>query len=281
MISVRRRLRPLLFVLAALTAAPSLVLGAVADKDDWCDESRSWNWNDRNSHFCEVREFTIDAPRGALHVNAGMNGGIQVEAWDGRNVLVQAKVEVWANTSERAEELASKITVKTSDGRLIVDGPDPSWGKGRTRVGWGVSYRVYVPASTDLTLETHNGGISIDGVRGTIQLEAMNGALALHDVGGDVYGRTVNGSLSVDLNGDHWSGEGLDLVTTNGGVVLNIPEDYSAKLETGTTNGRMNVDFPVVVKGEMNKRLRVELGRNGAPIRAITTNGSVKVRRTG
>jgi len=52
MFSARRRLRPLFFVLAAIVAAPSLVLGAVADKDDWCDESRSWNRDDRTTHFC-------------------------------------------------------------------------------------------------------------------------------------------------------------------------------------------------------------------------------------
>ena len=58
-------------------------------------------------------------------------------------------------------------------------------------------------------------------------------------------GTTQNGGVNVRLDGSRWEGEGLDVVTTNGGVSLAIPAGYSAELETGTVNGGIRTDVPV------------------------------------
>ncbi|MGH7719113.1 MAG: hypothetical protein ACREON_09755, partial [Gemmatimonadaceae bacterium] len=72
----------------------------------------------------------------------------------------------------------------------------------------------------------------------------------------------------------------LDLRTTNGGVDLSIPGNYSATLETGTVNGGMSIDFPITVQGRITRRLTTQLGGGGPTIRAITTNGGVRIRRS-
>jgi hypothetical protein len=61
-------------------------------------------------------------------------------------------------------------------------------------------------------------------------------------------------------------------------VTLSIPEDYSTKLETGTVHGPVDFDIPVTVQGRTNQ-IRTRLGRGGPPIRVMTTNGPVRVRR--
>ena len=116
---------------------------------------------------------------------------------------------------------------------------------------------------------------------GRIEFSALNGGVNLSRVGGDVRGATTNGGLNVELSGARWEGEALDVSTTNGGVSMSIPENYSAHLETGTVNGRLNVDFPVTVQGEITRELAVNLGSGGATIRAMTTNGGVSIRRKG
>ena len=60
---------------------------------------------------------------------------------------------------------------------------------------------------------------------------------------------------------------------------MNVPDNYNAHLETGTTNGRVSIDFPVTVQGSFHKQLNTTLGAGGARIRAITTNGGVTIRR--
>ena len=96
---------------------------------------------------------------------------------------------------------------------------------------------------------------------------------------GDVRGRTTNGGLRVELDGDEWDGEGLDVQTTNGGVSLYIPDDYSARLVTGTVNGGIRIDFPIMVQGNIGRRITTDLGNGGKTVRVTTTNGGVTVRK--
>jgi DUF4097 and DUF4098 domain-containing protein YvlB len=138
---------------------------------------------------------------------------------------------------------------------------------------------VLVPRETDLNLETVNGSIAIADVQGDLEFEATNGSISLDGVGGNVRGRTTNGGVDAELTGRTWEGEGLDLETTNGGVRLRIPEDYSARLETETVHGGIDVDFPVTVQGRIGREFATTLGRGGPLIRAETTNGGVRITR--
>jgi len=117
-------------------------------------------------------------------------------------------------------------------------------------------------------------------VNGRIDFTALNGGVVLKKCGGSVHGSTTNGGLVVELSGDHWDGETLDVTTTNGGVSMSIPENYSAHLQTGTVNGSISVDFPVTVQGRLTKELALNLGSGGATVKAMTTNGGVRIKRT-
>jgi DUF4097 and DUF4098 domain-containing protein YvlB len=108
----------------------------------------------------------------------------------------------------------------------------------------------------------------------------INGGVVLRRVGGRVRGGTTNGGLIVELAGIRWEGEELDVKTINGGVMMSLPENYSAHLETGTVNGNVSVDFPVTVQGRITRELSLNLGSGGATVRAMTTNGGVRLTRT-
>ncbi len=240
----------------------------VSTDDEWCDDD---DWDEK---YCEVREITLKADRDVIIVDGDKNGGIRVEGWDRKEILVRAKVSVWNRSRREARELASDIDILTSGRTIRAEGPSQ-----RRRRGWSVSYRLMVPEQSNLSLETTNGGISIASVRGDIRFEATNGGIKLAEVGVDVHGQTTNGGLDIELSGKEWRGEGLDVRTTNGGVTLEVPEDYSAELETGTVNGSIEVDFPITVQGTIGRRLTTELGDGGTRIRALTTNGGVVSRR--
>ncbi len=242
-------------------------------KDEWCDESQSHNWNGKSVGHCEVRETRLAAAK-RLIVDAGMNGSIQVKGWKQKDVLVLAKVQTWGKSEADARELAQQVKVETDQAKIRTTGPERSGTEGPW---WGVSLRIYTPNVTDLDLEAFNGGIRIEGVSGAIDLETLNGAVGLKRVSGNVSGRTTNGALAVALDGDHWQGSGLDLQTTNGAVNLVIPVGYNATLETGTTNGQMDIGIEGRYTDRQGRRFRAELGKGGAPIRLMTTNGRVYV----
>lgn len=263
----------LIFSLALLMHShPALgAQGQRGDRDhDWCREQRGG----RDVQVCEVREMTL--PAGALTVDAGGNGGIAVEGWDGNDIRVEARVAVRGDSESEASALVDSVEVRL-DGRTLEARSDRD--RSDSYPAWWVSFRIRVPRDTDLELRTSNGGISVADVVSRVRFEASNGGVTLRDIGGDVKGQTSNGGLRVELSGDRWVGEGLDVRTTNGGVRLAIPEGYSARLETGTTNGSMNVGFPVTVQGRLTGNLGVDLGDGGATLKVRTTNGSVRVDR--
>ena len=239
-----------------------------------CHNERSWD-GDRLVSNCEIREQTL-APSGSLSIDGRRNGGVSVKGWDQNQVLVRARVQTAAPTDAEAAALAQQVRIETGGSKVFASGPE-----NERNHHWDVSYEIFVPRRQDVSIETHNGGIAISEVNGKIDFEATNGGVVLRRVGGAVRGSTTNGGLVIELAGDRWDGETLDVSTTNGGVVMTVPENYSAHLETGTVNGGINVDFPVTVQGPINKQLAVNLGSGGATVKAVTTNGGVRIRRAG
>src|SRR5689334_1822803 len=238
-----------------------------------CNEN-SW-YNDRLVGNCEIREQAL-APSGPIAIDGRQNGGVSVKGWDQSQVLVRARVQTAAPTADEARALNGQIRIETSGAKIHASGPD-----NRRDYNWSVSYEVFVPRRADLSVETQNGGIAIADVNGRIDFSALNGGVVLKRVGGAVHGSTTNGGLMIELSGDRWDGESLDVSTTNGGVTMAVPDNYSAHLETGTVNGGISVDFPVNVQGRLTKQVAFDLGSGGATVKAMTTNGGVRIRRTG
>jgi DUF4097 and DUF4098 domain-containing protein YvlB len=237
---------------------------------------RDNGWNgDRLVGNCEIREQTL-APSGSLSIDGRQNGGVSVKGWDQNQVLVRARVQTGAPTEAEAAALAQQVKIETGGARIFASGPEND-----RNHHWDVSYEIFVPRRQDVSIETHNGGIVISEVNGKIDFEATNGGVVLRRVGGAVHGSTTNGGLVIELAGDRWDGETLDVSTTNGGVIMSVPENYSAHLETGTVNGGIEVDFPVTVQGPINRQLAVNLGSGGPTVKAMTTNGGVRIRRAG
>ncbi len=262
-------------LVAALVALAGLSVLAQQKGGMMTCRDNGW-YNDKLEGNCEIREQTLAMSGAPIAIDGKQNGGISVKGWDQNQVLVRARVQTGAPTAAEAADLARQIRIETSGAKIYANGPES-----RKNYHWDVSYEVFVPRRADLSLETHNGGIVISDVNGKIEFTALNGGVVLRKVGGAVRGSTTNGGLVVELSGDRWDGETLDVRTTNGGVVLSVPENYSAKLETGTVNGSINVDFPVTVQGKINKELAVNLGSGGATVKAMTTNGGVRVKRVG
>ncbi len=268
-----RTLSPIrLAPLAVLAVAVALPAAPPAAAQEWSVDNRAGacDRHGDSDSYCEVRTATIPADGGVVTVEGLHNGGISVRGWDGNEIRIRARV-----TTRRNVE-ADDVFIDVDGSTISARGPRSNGSRGD---GWSVSFELDVPSRSDLKLDTHNGGIAIRGVEGAIRFETHNGGVSLSGLAGDVRGSTRNGGLSVELSGNAWFGEGLDVETKNGGVKLEIPEGYSADLETGTVNGRIQLDFPVEVQGTLGQRLSTRLGSGGAPVRVVTTNGGVRIGR--
>ena len=229
---------------------------------------------DRARH-CDIREQTLPSV-GRLSVE-GHNGGATVKGWLRSDVLVRARVDSAAETQAAADLLASRVSIDSGGGQVRSIGPDSvdnSW--------WSVSYEIFVPEATDLSVKTHNGGVTISDVRGQIRFDAHNGGVHLKRVAGDVGGATHNGGVQVELMGSIWDGRQLEVSTYNGGITVAMPAGYSAHVQAETSSGRIQSDFPITMSGEVRpRRLDTYIGSGGPLIRLTTHNGQVTLKRAG
>lgn len=265
-------------LLTTAVAAALVVAGSAQSRRDATRDTARLSCNDRNDNddratHCEVREDTIGGAN-PLDIDAGRNGGIRVRGWDRGDVLVRSRLQASANTDAEARRLVAGVRVDTGGGRVRADGPDTTRDQ-----NWNVSFEINVPRTAMLTLNTNNGGISIDDFHGSATFHATNGGLTLYNVGGDLRGGTTNGGVNIDLAGDHWDGAGLDIQTRNGGIRMTLPKGFSAQLEAETTHGGITVDFPVTIQGRLRGHLETTLGSGGPKLRAVTTNGGVTIRQ--
>jgi DUF4097 and DUF4098 domain-containing protein YvlB len=267
---MRKLILPLLFTASGLLAfqpKPSL-------------DCNNHQGNYRQGHFCEIREQTMSAG-GMLNVDASRNGGISLKGWDRADILVRAQVQAQGATDDQARELARQITIQANGAQVRATGPS-STGENS---GWSVTYEIFVPKHSSAKLTSHNGGVSASDIDGNLEMETTNGGLSLDRVAGNVRGRTTNGGVSVQLSGDHWEGQGLDLATTNGGVKLKVPQGYSAQFEASTHNGSIKADVPELqsqLQSQDNRRpthVAAAMGRGGALLKIATTNGGVSLSR--
>jgi len=240
-----------------------------------------WGGGDRRSvNVCESREITL-APAESLQINGRPNGSVTVTGWDRNEIRVQAQIRSWDRDEAEARARLDQIRIDT-DGEIRARGPDVqySWSLfGRRNGGWNVDFEIMAPHDTELWIESVNGGVSVAAIRGHVDAETVNGGIHLTDVSAATRGRTVNGGISVELTGKTIDGDGLDLRSTNGGIVMRVPADFSAKLDVETVNGGIHADFPVTREGNRNREVSATLGSGGPLIRARTVNGGVQIEK--
>lgn len=272
--------KPLRYFLLVLTIVVCVASAAAQDKSEkrsslQCRDSDY----DRGYGHCEIKEQPVPAG-GVITVDGRQNGGIAIKGWDRNDLLVRSKIETRAPTQAEADSLAQQVTVTTAGLNIHAEGPET-----RNGYQWYVSFEIFVPRRSDLALTANNGGISISEVAGKMNFKTMNGGVSLRAVGGAVEGSTTNGGVHIELAGASWQGEMLNVTTTNGGVNLSLPINYSAHIETRTVNGNVASDFPLNVpmtdRGRLPKEINVDLGGGGPTIRAVTTNGGVHLGRAG
>jgi len=205
------------------------------------------------------------------------NGEISVATWDRAEVRILARKQVRARSTTDLQAYLDRLQVliEETDSGIRVDTRYP--GGTRHGISLAVDYEVTLPSQADVDLETVNGSIRLDGVRGRLDLDTTNGKISVDNAGGRVQASSTNGGISVALF-EVGQDEAMRFETTNGNVSLHLPSTLRASLMARTTNGSIRTDFPLTVQGKFNqRRLDGDINGGGAPIEIRTTNGSITI----
>jgi len=229
-------------------------------------------------------------PAGRWLYVKNVNGPIRVERASGSQVEVTAD-----RTTRRGNPQAVRFeATRAGDGQSMVvcaiwydrscdeegyhGGSDDNWDRGR-RDEVSVAFMVRVPEGVRLDMRTVNGGLEFRGASAEVVARTTNGPVRAESTGGPVSARTTNGPVYARMTtvGD---ARELDFTTTNGSVVVEMPDDLGAEVSMSTTNGSVSTEFPATVQGRLNpRRLTVTLGDGSRRVRLRTTNGNVELRR--
>jgi hypothetical protein len=209
------------------------------------------------------------------------NGGVTIQGVEGvQTASVTVTLRSRGKTLEeaqgridrieyRAEQLGNRITLRYRSNEQDDD----------VRRYSGVGFDVFVPIETRVEVDTSNGEIAVEDIKGTMKLDTSNGAIDVYSCSGSLTADTSNGRIEVvrftgDMhldtsNGEIWIEKATGCVdaetsngsihytgipatgtnrirTSNGSITVYVPSGASIAFEASTSSGRIRSNLPLV-----------------------------------
>lgn len=230
-----------------------------------------------NQHESEPWSKTYTLQSGGRVEIANVNGRIELTGGEGDRVEIQAEKIGKGSSVEAAREMLKRIEIveAVTPDRIHIE---TKLNRSGINMGNGeVRYTVRVPVGANVKLETVNGGIEIENVRGRAELETTNGGIIARRISGALDASTTNGGVEAEV--EALTPEGVQMECTNGGLRLRLPRDAKADISARITNGGINVDgLELEAVGEQSRRrLEGRVNGGGARIRLEGTNGGIRI----
>lgn len=255
--------------------------------------------------------LNIPAPKGKGISVHNANGKTRVIGEDREDIEIGILKSVRADCPDVASQLLDSIQLQNADSADILEIEISIPRKCARHAIAHIELRV--PRETQVSLSSTNGKICLEGIERPIRARSSNGSIHINEVNGDIdvttanakvacrnteghlRARSSNGKIeigahrgSVDAstsNGviravlEHLGQVGVALKTSNGRIVLELPEKSDADVDIHVENGHIRNDLDLEEQiGDANGRVRGRLGKGGIPIRLRTSNGTVALR---
>jgi DUF4097 and DUF4098 domain-containing protein YvlB len=162
-----------------------------------------------------------------------------------------------------------------------------------------VEIDVHMPRQGRVNLHTSDGSIELANFKGDMDLESSDGHEQIESVDGNLRARTGDGHIRVagrfdalDLN----TGDGRiearvlpgstmssswNVHTGDGGVTVELPENFAADVDLHTNDGHINVEMPVTVEGRMgDNNIHGKINGGGNLLTIHTGDGSIRLEKS-
>ncbi len=232
------------------------------------------------------------------HVEVSLvNGGVTVESYPGKEVIVEARGRDGDGEHEATPQGAPRgmrripnvslgLVVEEKDN--VVSVQSESWNR-------AIDIRVQVPARSSVKLGCVNdGNIEVKGISGEIETSNVNGEISILDAAGVVTAETVNGDVTVVLKSIE-AGKAMAFSSFNGNVDVTFPAALRADVVLRSDQGEIYTDFDVDLdqtpakvsedreggrfRVKIEKEIRGKVNGGGPEMRFKTYNGDIYLRR--
>jgi len=236
---------------------------------------------------------------GMVKVNL-MTGGISVKGYDGKVVVVEARLRGGKSSkeerSDKKAEGLKRIEIATTG--LTVEEEDNVVSVSTGPMGHTVDLTLQVPTATSLKLGCLNdGSIVVEKVEGEIEVNNLNGPVTLTSVSGVVVAHSLNGEVVTQMD-KVTPDKSMSCSTFNGDIDVTLPPQTKANVKLESQNGNIYSDFeigfdktprqPTVEDGRkeggryrivFDKGVVGTINGGGPEIRFKTVNGNIHIRK--
>src|SRR6266446_5939753 len=147
-----------------------------------------------------------------------------------------------------------------------------SWGRGHR----GPRIEVRMPKDADLQIDTGDGSVETQPLRGRVKIHTGDGSVRVQAVDGNVDIDTGDGSITVEgAKGD------IRLHTGDGHVDMVLPADLQANIDASTNDGHISLAIPVTVEGTFsNSQIHGKMNGGGQALTIHTGDGSIRLSKS-
>jgi DUF4097 and DUF4098 domain-containing protein YvlB len=223
-------------------------------------------------------------------------GGITVKAYDGKEVIVEARARnrdsggfdggpkriAMSSTGLSVEEENNEVHINTESHMRPID------------------LSISVPVHTSLHLRAVNeGDIVVTGVNGDIDVDDVNGSVTLSNISGSAVAHALNGKLLVTFKSINPQ-KSMAFSSLNGDVDVTFPAELKANVSLRSDMGDVFSDFDVQMKTaaaqpivedsrkeggkyrvKIDKTVHGTIGGGGPEMQFTNFNGSIYIRKAG
>jgi DUF4097 and DUF4098 domain-containing protein YvlB len=174
----------------------------------------------------------------------------------------------------RFDKLEGKIDISSSSGDTIIESSS-----GSMEIESSSGRVVLQDAKGSYSVDSSSGDILIDFMdnTGSVRADSSSGAIEIQDLDGSANISSTSGDIEVsfvEITGD------CRFEASSGSIDLELPGKSDFQLRARTSSGRIVVDFPVTVSGEIKKDdITGVVGSGDYNLSANTTSGDIKIRR--
>jgi DUF4097 and DUF4098 domain-containing protein YvlB len=239
---------------------------------------------------------TLSDPSRPALVKAGLiNGGITVKAYDGKEVVVEARAR--NHESSHSDSNMKRIIISSTG--LSVEEENNEVRINTDSLGRPIDLTISVPVHTSLKLNAVNSGdIVVTGVDGELDVNDVNGSVTLNNVSGSAIAHALNGRVLVTFN--RVNQKPMAFSSLNGDIDVTFPADLKANLSLKSDRGEIFSDFDVQVQAsapqqtvedgrkdggkylvKIDKTVHAKINGGGPEYQFTNFNGSIYIRKAG
>jgi DUF4097 and DUF4098 domain-containing protein YvlB len=237
-----------------------------------------------------------DPSRPALVKASLVNGGITVKGYEGKEVVVEARVR----NREPEKSTGGPKRINISSTGLSVEEENNDVRISSESYVRAIDLTISVPVHTSLRLRAVNDGdIVVTGVDGELDIDDVNGSVTLNNISGSAVAHALNGRLLATFSKVNPQ-KPMAFSSLNGDVDVTFPADLKGNVTIRSDRGDVFSDFDVQIQAsapqqtvedgrshggkyrvKIDKTVHGTINGGGSELQFTNFNGAIYIRQAG